>query len=98
MASVRIDGSFDGKRICVSVDEYLFEIYSIYHSLSSGTQFFSRPLIISDAKTSIYLAICNGKITGSSSARAFILHKIVKPSLIKRLSSDIEYQLDIEDY
>ena len=77
--SVLIDAKFGSKRVNVSVDAYLFQLFDQF-KLGKG-------------RANIRRLIESGDIKSSSDARYFILQSIVKPSLLAKVNNrqmDIE--------
>lgn len=85
MASVIVDSKHQGRRVSVSIDDYLYGL-------------FEASLLRDNATTLIREAIANGEITNSVSARYFVLQRIVKPSVINAYSKINGSQMDIEDF
>jgi hypothetical protein len=73
VASVRIDDKYNGKRLCVSIDKDLYDIFS-----------FS----VNNPRELIRKNIANGSIDSTMAARMFIYKVIVKTSIMLRFEEN----------
>jgi hypothetical protein len=84
MPSVIVDGKRNGRRVSVSIPEFLYQLFVVSCGSAEKSRKIVREQILQGAN--------------SEAIQSYILTCIVKPVLLAQLHNDSEIQSDIEDY